>query len=144
MFEDVMQYIINNLLIPIAFIFVGSICVWAKNKISEYLSKMNDNKDKELSSILVTNALMQLDQIISSVVAKNQILADEFKKANVDGKLTQDEISKLQTIAMNSIKSLLPLTITSDEIIKLLGGQDIIDKLIADGIEKALINLKKK
>lgn len=142
-FETIMNYIINNFLVPIAFIFIGTLCIWAKNKISEVLTKLTENSDKEVKTVLMTNALTQLDDIISSVVSKNQILSDEYKKANADGKLTAEEKESLKNTAIQSINELIPTTITSDDILGMLGGQEVLDKLISDGIEKSLIQIKK-
>jgi hypothetical protein len=142
--QVVSSSLVTEIVLPVILAFIGIVGVFIRNmlkKLSDYaMTKITD----QTQATIVTNVLSQIDNIAAKAVASNMELAERYKKASEDGKLTEDEINELRAIAKTKINCLLPKTITSEDVIALIGGPAVLDALIKESIDKAVIELKNK
>jgi len=110
-----------------------------------YLSKLladlirAKTRNEYLSSVLVRLNVAVLDV----VKAIEQNVVKEIKRANEDGKITDEEKQTIKSIALNSVKSYLGVKGLA-QLGKILGlDSNAIDSMIETKIESAVLDLKK-
>lgn len=145
--EQIIQILVNYILIPVVLAIVPVILLkletYIKSLILSYTEKANNESEAAINEIIV-NALSQLETIVASAVSANMVFAEKFKEASIDGKLTEEEVNQLQTLAKTLIYDTLPVSFKTGNILEIIGGQEALDKLIGAMVEKALIEIKAK
>lgn len=144
---NIWTIIVNNIILPLAIAIITSIGVILQKYIQQALISIKSKNDKSsLESLtnIVSATLSQLELIVSNAVCNNIKFAEEFKKANEDGKLTQEEQDHLKSLALQLIQDTLPSNIRSGKLNDLLGGNEAINKLISNMVETKLLDIKVK
>lgn len=141
--EQVMNAVVENILIPLALAAIPIIGFYIRKIILDIVEFVKEKSAESLQATIVTNALNQIDAIVESAVSSNNALAEQYKKANADGKLTDEEKTELKESATKLAMDILPKTVTSKDVINLIGGNESLIKIIESSIEKALLKIKK-
>tara|TARA_R100000808_G_C2149301_1_gene157684 strand:+ start:1413 stop:1907 length:495 start_codon:yes stop_codon:yes gene_type:complete len=109
----------------------------------KYLKRLIEEKVKY---DMVKRALLKTNQVVFGVVSElSQTMADEFKAAAEDGKLTDQEKARLKSIAISKSKDLV-FGETWDALKAEFGGNSGADNFLSGEIEKAVrvVNNQKK
>lgn len=93
----------TQILTTLAVTLIGLLATWLTTKLSKYMQLKN------LTSAL--NTCLQMTQV--TVGELQQKFVDDMKIANEDGKLTEEEIKKLNTSLVNYTKNKLTPSIIS-------------------------------
>lgn len=126
---DLLPLVVSSVLLPL----IG----WAVKLLSSYLSE-------KVKSDMLRKALIKLNTVVVGVVsALAQEMADEFKKAAEDGKLSESEKKQLKEIAFARIKTLLDLS-TWGILVGEFSSEDKVEELISNQIEAVVRSTKEK
>ena len=119
---EILAMIVSAVVLPV----IG----WLGKKLASYL-------DGKIENDMMRSALGKLNTVAFSVVADlSQQLADKFKEASADGKLTDEEKDQLKDLAVSQVKKLLSLKtwgVLTDEF-----GEEGAGDLVASQIEAAV------
>lgn len=100
--------------------------------------KLSSAAESKIKNETLRTATSKMTTVVFGVVsALAQELADEWKKASEDGKLTQEEKDKLKAIAVSRAKSLLSGD-TWDVLTSEYGGDAKATNVVEDQIEAAV------
>lgn len=92
---EILAMIVSAVVLPLI--------AWVGKKLARYLDGKFENE-------MVRSALVKVQAVSFGVVAElSQKLADKFKEATADGKLTDDEKDELKALAISQVKKLLSL-----------------------------------
>jgi hypothetical protein len=120
---ELLPVIVSAILVPLLG-FLGK-------KLADFISTKTKNE-------AVKGILLKLDHAAVTVVQElSQTMADKFKEASADGKLSPEESQQLKDLAISKLKSYLSL----DEVAKLLSVADV-QSFLASKIESAIVQVK--
>lgn len=137
---------LNNLLVPA--IVAGGTYLIALTK--KYAKRYFDGLEvkRELENLAKTTEikntiLREIETVVSSVVGSNMQIADSIKKEN-GGTLTDEQSEKIRTTVKEVIMASLPVSLTDKEgvLMKVVGGQEQLDRIIDNMIEKHVYDYK--
>lgn len=95
--------------------------------------------DRNIETKLLSKALTLVNVVVSGVVTSlSQELADAFKEAAADGKLTKEEKKELKELALERIKDLLTSGDTWGILIGAFGSEEKVEEFVAGEIEKSV------
>jgi len=142
--NNLISYLMDNLVLPAATIVVTGILVKLNGYFKTFTESTKDKNEKEglaAVSTVMTQVMEQVELCVSAAVAANMKLANSYK-SDASGKLTESEINHLIQTAVDLTYAMLPTNITQGSLLTLLGGKTILDVLIRNMIDKALIEIK--
>lgn len=123
-FAEALPWVVTTLLLP------G--IAWLSKKLAGLI-------DRNIETKLLSKALTIVNVVVSGVVTSlSQELADAFKEAAADGKLTDEEKTKLKKLALERIKDLLTSGDTWSILLGAFGSEEKVEEFVAGEIEKSV------
>lgn len=106
--------------------------VWLGKKLAGLIDRNVENK-------LLGKALAMVNMVVGGVVTTiSQDMADAFKAAAADGKLTDEEKKSLKDLALTRVKELLISGKTWDTLVESFGSEQKAEDFVSGEIEKAV------
>ena len=119
-----LPWVVTTLLLPAV--------AWLSKKLAGLI-------DRNIETKLLSNALTLVNVVVSGVVTSlSQEMADAFREAASDGRLTTEEKDKLKTLALNRIKSLLISGDTWSTLVGAFGSEEKVEEFVSGEIEKSV------
>lgn len=140
--SEVLNMIYSDLILPVISIIIVVILNRLSTRANKVLESADDKNRKEAISAvtnITSQAMLQLDTVVSSAVAYTMRLADAYK-ADDTPKLTDEEIKELNDQARELAYKMLPIEILAGSLTTILGGEEAIRTMIDSSIEKQIIS----
>jgi len=145
--SSIISSILDNILVPVLVLIGSTIVLMLKpfaKKITSSIQMKNEMAALEKMTKAKGHLMEQLDGLVDTAVAANMQLAEKMKENG--HKLTPDEIEELNNSAKEMVIDSLPTEILDPEgdLYKLIGGEEKLDRMIKNLMEKHVYAYKLK